>query len=484
MIERQIFITDKCQQNCKYCQVPKGNWVMNIQEFVTIIRKIISQSGPNESVAIHLFGGEPLLCMPLLTDLFENYTFPENVQFFLATNGVSLNKETYNFLKKHKVNILLSLDGNEEINNLNRGNFQKIYSQLREIIGDEKIYGVQATFAANSIDRFEEAFKFLITLPVEHFCFNVNKMDTYTDEQVKQMKETLDSLAKDPIFKKKTAEPARRYDLFEDFPSFETSEEVITSQGIHISNRIFLLSGLQEDTKCDSFVGNNCESCPLKEKCQPSGAKNPAQINNGMCIELILHYYQPYIAKIAVNPIPIFETKSERIAILKEAKTDSYLDILKSMAELNKLATAKMQSLNKNSHILSLSSKCVFEQNGMIYRIETPYAIRLRVAFAKKAKEEGFDIFLPERVSEQNSLFYLSVQEKVDLIKFQTEEEIFKAICEEYKFDQDQFKNFINKYGLLFLGENPGAGRDQTGKIKVFDYIINAIVTDEEEIQC
>lgn len=43
------------------------------------------------------------------------------------------------------------------------------------------------------------------------------------------MKETLDSLAKDPIFKKKTAEPARRYDLFEDFPSFETSEEVITS---------------------------------------------------------------------------------------------------------------------------------------------------------------------------------------------------------------------------------------------------------------
>lgn len=128
-----------------------------------------------------------------------------------------------------------------------------------------------------------------------------------------------------------------------------------------------------------------------------------------MCIELILHYYQPYIAKIAVNPIPIFEAKSERIAILKEAKTDSYLDILKSMAELNKLATAKMQSLNKNSHILSLSSKCVFEQNGMIYRIETPYAIRLRVAFAKKAKEEGFDIFLPERVSEQNSLFYLSV---------------------------------------------------------------------------
>lgn len=484
MIERQIFITDKCQQNCKYCQVPKGDWVISIQELVTIIRKIISQSGIDEPIAIHLFGGEPLLCMPLLTDLFENYTFPENIQFFLATNGISLDKEIYDFLKKHKVNILLSLDGDEEINNLNRGNFQKIYSQLREVIGDEKIYGVQATFAANSIDRFEEAFKFLITLPVEHFCFNINKMDSYSNEQVKQIKEILDSLAKDPIFKKKIADPARRYDLFEDFPSFETSEEVITSQGIHISNRIFLLSGLQEDTKCDSFIGNNCKSCPLKEKCQPNGAKNPAQINNGMCIDLILHYYQPYIAEIATNPIPIFQTKSERIAILKEAKTDSYLNILKSMAELNKLAASKMQSLNKNSHILSLSSKCVFEENGMIYRIEAPYAIRLRVAFAKKAKEEGFDIFLPERIAERNSLFYLSVQEKVDLIDFQTEEEIFETICTEYGFNQDRFKNFINKYGLLFLGEGPSAGRDQTGKIKIFDYIINAIVTDEEEIEC
>lgn len=494
MIERQIFITNKCQQSCHYCQVNKGNWTISIEELVTTIRKIDKGAKEDEEINIHLFGGEPLLCMDLLRNLFDNYFFPKNIKFYIATNGILLTKEVYKYFKEKKVKILLSLDGNKKINNKNRGNFDIIFSNLQEILEEgETLYGIQSTFDSQTIDFFEESFLFLSDLPVDNLCFNINKFDTYTKENFQKVILTIESLSKNFEYQKghlfyKGKNKTPYFGILQEFPSFNSDEKIITSQSTEISNRIFLLSNMKEDTKCDSFNGDFCDICPLKNKCHPLTASNPAQITPGMCIDLILHYYIPHISQKATAPLPLSFSSmdvNEESRKLEDSQ-ESYERILAQIAELNEKAKIYMKSLNGFNHKISLSSKCVYEKDEKIYRLEDPYNIRLRQAVREEAKKEGYNFFLEEEVVKKTSLYWITKQDKLNTLisNFVSEEDIIQKIAGDYSLNIIKLKTFITKYQIIFGGGNPGAGIDSNGKIKCFDYIINAIVDEEGRLQC
>lgn len=88
-----------------------------------IIQKELSD--PDLSV-IEFHGGEPLLNFPLIRDLCEWFwqSFPEKkMGFFLTTNGTKFTEESFDWFQQHnkQITCCLSLDGNVEMNLLNRG---------------------------------------------------------------------------------------------------------------------------------------------------------------------------------------------------------------------------------------------------------------------------------------------------------------------------------------------------------------------------
>jgi len=59
----------------------------------------------DEKIRFYFFGGEPMLCynsiiIPII-DYIEN-KYPNSFRYGMTTNGILLNKEVIDFMKKHK----------------------------------------------------------------------------------------------------------------------------------------------------------------------------------------------------------------------------------------------------------------------------------------------------------------------------------------------------------------------------------------------
>ena len=486
MIEKQIFITNKCQQQCKYCQVEKGNWEMSLQELKNEI-KMTAHDYPTDEIYFHLFGGEPLLVFnSLIKPLFENQKYPPRLKFYIATNGILLTKEIYSFLKQHNIQILLSIDGPEIYHDLNRNNFELIYSNLLNILEkDEKIYAIQATMAKNTILHLVEIFEFLKNLPANNIIIGLNKLDEYDQNDLEQLIKNLEfiyeqyfqvSVLGDIVYK---YDSTKYFGLFQHFNEFNESNISFASQKEVVNHRVFLLSGLSENSNCQGFKNDFCVNCPLTNKCQPFGEKNTQKITNGMCMDLILKFYIP---QYNTNKSSFFSQELPTYFLTDPIKAVDFnkINLMFDYYEAFNQELDKIEKISGMSLDLITSSKLVFEQNEKIYRIESAYMIKLRQAVLNMCKKNNINFFLNEEVVYLNNILGITCQEKVELITVPFD--ISERIMHDYPNEHELIVNFINTYSINFL-ELSHLGLDKNNKIKCFNYAIDAIVNDQGELQ-
>lgn len=113
-----LFITGKCNAKCTYCYVDidkKPEREFSLNEWKNIIDDLYIRG----CRMFALVGGEPLL-YPYIDDLVD-YIVSKNVYLNLTTNGFLLEKHMDTAKKAAEVSI--SLDGNEDSHNSNRGKF-------------------------------------------------------------------------------------------------------------------------------------------------------------------------------------------------------------------------------------------------------------------------------------------------------------------------------------------------------------------------
>jgi uncharacterized protein len=120
-----IFITEKCNLNCKYCFVSKQlqNHKLN---FISLKKAIdIFLNLPGEKKTISFNGGEPLIEYSLLKKTYiyaQQQAQKKNIYLDIAvmTNGTLLNKEKCFFFEKNKTIVKVSIDGDKNFHDLNR----------------------------------------------------------------------------------------------------------------------------------------------------------------------------------------------------------------------------------------------------------------------------------------------------------------------------------------------------------------------------
>lgn len=121
-----LIITQACNLACVYCyEQYKSNQQMDFQLAQRIIDGEIEKFGDTHLLTIEFFGGEPFLKFDLIKSVF-NYVQERyhtyNIRFCATTNGTLLSSEVTSWLAKHKdvFECTLSLDGTEEMHNVNR----------------------------------------------------------------------------------------------------------------------------------------------------------------------------------------------------------------------------------------------------------------------------------------------------------------------------------------------------------------------------
>lgn len=132
-----VMCTYKCQFICDYCEVRQSNLEMPLKVLHKAIDLLLTTK--SQECQLRFWGGEPLLRWNLIKDGIrfgkkKADKAGKKIKFMITTNGLLLDKEKLAFLRKHRVEIMFSLDGDNITNELHRisKGFKKNYEKILE----------------------------------------------------------------------------------------------------------------------------------------------------------------------------------------------------------------------------------------------------------------------------------------------------------------------------------------------------------------
>ncbi len=165
-----MHMSHDCNLRCKYCFADEGAYHgrrmnMPCEVAFSAIDFLVANSGNRYNLEVDFFGGEPLMNFSVLKETVEyaKSAGAENgkkFKFTTTTNGLLLDADTADYLNREMDNVVLSMDGRKEVNDLQRptangkGSFDLIidkFRYFRSIRGDGS-YFIRGTFTANNPD--------------------------------------------------------------------------------------------------------------------------------------------------------------------------------------------------------------------------------------------------------------------------------------------------------------------------------------------
>ena len=125
-----VMLTYRCNLNCIYCyQKYKTSQNMTLETAKSVVSREVQlarESNNKNGIRFDLFGGEPLLQFDLIKELcawiWETIT-DVKIDIFITTNGTLLDDEKKEWFKAHKekINLIMSVDGRNDVQEGNRG---------------------------------------------------------------------------------------------------------------------------------------------------------------------------------------------------------------------------------------------------------------------------------------------------------------------------------------------------------------------------
>lgn len=165
-----LHIAHDCNLACKYCFAEEGEYhgrraLMSFEVGKKALDFLIANSGNRRNLEVDFFGGEPLMNWQVVKDLVaygreQEKIHDKNFRFTLTTNGILLNDEVQEFVDKEMGNVVLSLDGRKEINDMMRpfrggqGSYDQIVPKFQKMAEsrNQTNYYVRGTFTHYNLD--------------------------------------------------------------------------------------------------------------------------------------------------------------------------------------------------------------------------------------------------------------------------------------------------------------------------------------------
>ncbi len=173
-----LHVSHDCDLRCKYCFAGQGDFsgersLMNVETGKKALDFLVENSGNRRNLEVDFFGGEPLLNFEVVKELTFygkelNKKHNKNIRFTITTNGLRLDDDKIDFINEHMSNVVMSLDGRREVNDLmrptvnNKGSYDIIVPKFKKLIAKrgDKDYYVRGTFTSNNLDFSKDALEF------------------------------------------------------------------------------------------------------------------------------------------------------------------------------------------------------------------------------------------------------------------------------------------------------------------------------------
>ena len=173
-----LHIAHDCNLACRYCFAGEGEYhgrraLMSFEVGKKALDFLIANSGSRKNLEVDFFGGEPLMNWQVVKDLVaygreQEKLHDKHFRFTLTTNGVLLNDEVMAFCNREMDNVVLSLDGRQEVHDRMRpfrngkGSYDLIVPKFQKFADsrDQQRYYVRGTFTRHNLDFASDVFHF------------------------------------------------------------------------------------------------------------------------------------------------------------------------------------------------------------------------------------------------------------------------------------------------------------------------------------
>lgn len=319
-----LHVAHTCNLNCEYCFAGQGRYhgkdaIMSFEVGKKALDFLVENSGSRHNLEVDFFGGEPLVNFNVVKELVKYARSIEkeknkHFRFTLTTNGVLLNDDVIDFLNKEMDNVVLSLDGRKEVNDLKRkrldgkGSYDIIVPHFQNFVKKRgnKEYYMRGTFTRNNLDFTNDIFHMLdlgfTELSMEPV---VSKPDTdyaLREEDLDKIYEQYEILAKEMIKRRREGKPFSFYHYMIDLTGGPCIYKRITGCGSgteylavspngdfypchqFVGEKEFLMGNVNEgitNTKlrdefklCNVYSRKECENCWAKLYCSGGCSAN------------------------------------------------------------------------------------------------------------------------------------------------------------------------------------------------------------------
>jgi uncharacterized protein len=135
---------------------------------------------------ISFLGGEPLLFEQQIIEIIEA-TKEKISKYIITTNGLNLNENNIKFFADNNVQLNISLDGNQKVNDFNRGEgtYQKVRENielLRKSVSKYYFWTISSTFSKETIEHMYDSYLHIRSITPKAWTINIDKFGDWTKE--------------------------------------------------------------------------------------------------------------------------------------------------------------------------------------------------------------------------------------------------------------------------------------------------------------
>ena len=233
-----LHVAHDCNMRCSYCFAGSGLYggrptMMESHTARMALDYLFRHAGTSAHVYVDFFGGEPTLNMAVVEDAvaYGNQlaaTTGRSVTWSMTTNGLALETDMINFFNTHNVNVIVSMDGREQVhdairpNRQGQGTYHEVQKNAQRLftsraMGQTNRYGagvytyVRGTFSQNNVDfaedvvhLYRQGFRHIAMEPV---VSEANLPWTLAPDHVEPLKEQYDRVVELVLESRKQGDP-------------------------------------------------------------------------------------------------------------------------------------------------------------------------------------------------------------------------------------------------------------------------------------
>ena len=178
-----LFVSEKCNLSCAYCEHQHKNVVMSKETFLDILDEAMEQTEHGDMIGFSLFGGEPLTNYELvkfILETAERLQDKRNIVVEMVTNLTLLNDEMLETFRRYKefFKIGISIDGNKEVHDPERqGTLDIVLANAQKVKDAGLDFGAAMVIDRKHLDKTFDNVQYLYDVGFRNFSMFVNWND-------------------------------------------------------------------------------------------------------------------------------------------------------------------------------------------------------------------------------------------------------------------------------------------------------------------